>query len=170
MSTQDLLSPEVKREIDHWLTKYPTDQRRSAVVPTMRLVQHHNGGWLSEQLLDAIADYIQIPRIEVYEVATFYDMISLKPMGKHQIDVCTNVSCSLRGADKILQAIRDRLGIGPGETTPDGKFTIKEVECMAACGGAPMCQVDHRAYHENLTPEKITALLDQLAQENDHDA
>ena len=156
------LSQETKKTIDHWLTKYPADQRRSAVVASLLEGQKQNNDFLSEEVMNAVADYLQIPRIEAYEVATFYDMYNLTPIGKHKICVCTNISCMLRGSDKIMDYLKDRLKIDVNETTADGKFTLREVECMAACCGAPMCQIDDKKYHENLTPEKMGKILDDL--------
>lgn len=156
------LSQETKQHIDHWLTKYPADQRRSAVVASLLAVQEQNGGHLTEEAMNAVADYLQIPHIEAYEVATFYDMYNLKPIGKNKIAVCTNISCMLRGSDEIVDHLEKRLNIKMGETTPDGKFTLCEVECMAACVGAPMCQVNDKEYIENLTQNKIDALLEKL--------
>ena len=112
--------------------------------------------------MNAVADYLKIPHIEAYEVATFYDMYNLKPIGKHKICVCTNISCMLRGSDKIIDYLKNRLKIDVNETTADGKFTLREVECLAACCGAPMCQIDDKKYHENLTPEKMGEILDEL--------
>ncbi len=157
------IAPEVQQKIDHWLTKYPPEQRRSAVVPALLYVQEQNGGWLTEASMQAVAKYLGITPIEVYEVATFYDMYELKPCGRHKIGICTNIACLLRGSEEIVRAAKERLGIELGESTPDGLFALKETECMAACGGAPMCQIDDREYHENLTPEKMVALIDQLA-------
>lgn len=162
-----VISDEVKAKIDHWLTKYPPEQKRSAVVPALLFVQEQNDGWLSEPAMDAVAEYLDQPRIAVYEVATFYDMFELKPIGKHKIGICTNLSCMLRGSDEIVACLKKRLGIELGETTKDRKFTLRETECMAACGGAPMCQVNDREYHENLTPEKMLAIIDQLEKEAD---
>lgn len=156
------ISAENKKEIDHWLTKYPSDQRRSAVVAALLLVQKQNDGYLSDEAMNAAADYLRIPRVEAYEVATFYDMYNLKPVGKHKIAVCTNISCMLRGSDDILAYLKERLDIQPGETTADKKITLHEVECLAACGGAPMCQVNDQAYHENLTREKMAKIIDEL--------
>ena len=157
------LSQETKKTIDHWLTKYPADQRRSAVVASLLEGQKQNNDFLSEEVMNAVADYLQIPRIEAYEVATFYDMYNLTPIGKHKICVCTNISCMLRGSDKIMDYLKDRLKIDVNETTADGKFTLREVECMAACCGAPMCQIDDKKYHENLTPEKMGKIIDDLS-------
>jgi NADH-quinone oxidoreductase subunit E len=156
------LSTATIEHIDHWLTKYPADQRRSAVVASLLKAQEQNGGHLNEAVMNAVADYLKIPHVEAYEVASFYDMYNLKPIGKHKIAVCTNISCMLRGSDDILNHCKKRLNIEPGETTADGQFTLVEVECMAACAGAPMCQVDDKHYHENLTPEKIDTLLNEL--------
>ncbi|MCX7125092.1 MAG: NAD(P)H-dependent oxidoreductase subunit E [Gammaproteobacteria bacterium] len=157
------LSSETKKTIDHWLSKYPADQRRSAVVASLLEAQKQNDDFLSEDVMKAVADYLQIPHIEAYEVATFYDMYNLTPIGKHKICVCTNISCMLRGSDEILNYVKNRLKIDVNETTADGKFTLREVECMAACCGAPMCQIDDKKYHENLTPEKMGKILDELA-------
>ena len=156
------LSQTTKQHIDHWLTKYPDNQRRSAVVASLLKAQEQNGGHLTNDVMNAVADYLKIPHVEAYEVATFYDMYNLKPIGKNKIAVCTNISCMLRGSDEILNHCKIRLGIEPGETTVDGKFTLLEVECMAACAGAPMCQVNDKEYIENLTPDKMDALIEKL--------
>ncbi len=156
------LSENTKKQIDHWLTKYPADQRRSAVVASLLLAQEQNGNYLSEAAMKAVADYLKIPHVEAYEVATFYDQYNLKPIGKHKIAVCTNISCMLRGSEEIVGYLEDRLKIKMGETTHDQKFTLCEVECMAACGGAPMCQIDDKNYHENLTPKLLGKILDEL--------
>jgi NADH-quinone oxidoreductase subunit E len=157
----DLLSDHEREEIDYWLAKYPRDQRQSAVLGALRAVMHEDG-YLSAEKMDAVADYIGMPEIAVYEVGSFYSMYALEPVGKHTIAVCTNVSCMLRGSDGILAHIEGKLGIKLGESTPDGKFYLKkEEECLAACCGAPMMQVDH-VYYENLTPEKVDEILDAL--------
>lgn len=157
----DLLSAETRAEIDTWVAKYPEDQKQSACMAALRIVQDANGGYLTEALMDAVADYLEMPRISVYEVATFYSMYELKPVGKHKICICTNISCMLCGSDDVVAHLKKRLGIGLGETTEDGRITLKEVECLGACVGAPMFQIGEH-YHENLTPEKIDAILDQL--------
>lgn len=157
-----LLSDAVRTDIDTWLTKYPSTQRRSALLPALHIVQDANQGYLTDQLLDATADYLEIPRIFAYEVASFYSMYDLKPVGKHKIFVCTNVSCMLNGCDKLVEHLQTKLGIKLGETTADGKITIKEVECLAACGGAPAILVD-KTYHENMTPAQLDVLLEQLS-------
>jgi NADH-quinone oxidoreductase subunit E len=166
-----VISEANQKEIDHWLTKYPKDQKRSAVIAALLLVQKQNNHWLSDAAMNAVAAYLDLPPIAVYEVATFYDMYHLQPIGKHKISICTSISCMLLGAEKIADCAKKRLGIGFNETTADGVFTLSEMECMAACGGAPMCQVDDEAYHENLTEEKILALIDTLKKEtNTHAA
>lgn len=147
-------------EVETWLAKYPADRRRSAVMGALRIVQDHCNH-LNEVRMDAVADYLGIPRIAVYEVATFYSMYFLAPVGKHVINVCTNVSCMLRGSDEIVSHLQKKLGIGFKQTTKDGKFTLREVECLAACGGAPCCQID-LDYHENLTPAKLDKLIAEL--------
>ena len=158
----DLLSAHARAEIDHWLTRYPADRKQSAVLAALREVQHENGGYLTTELMDAVADYLDLPPIAVYEVASFYSMFELKPVGRHCIAVCTNISCMLRGSDTVLSYIERKLGIKLGESTPDGKFFLKkEEECLAACCGAPMMQVNH-VYYENLTPEKVDRILGSL--------
>ncbi|HCB12267.1 MAG TPA: NADH-quinone oxidoreductase subunit NuoE [Gammaproteobacteria bacterium] len=164
MSTRksDQLSAHARAEIDHWLTRYPANQKQSAVLAALREVQHENGGYLTTELMDAVADYLDMPPIAVYEVASFYSMFELKPVGRHNISVCTNISCMLRGGDAILAHLEKKLGIKLGESTMDGKFYLKrEEECLAACCGAPMMQVDH-VYYEHLTPEKVDQVLDRL--------
>lgn len=157
-----LFSDDVKAKINYWLSKYPHEQRQSALLPTLHIVQDANQGWLPEPALQAVADYLQLPLIAVLEVATFYTMYHLKPVGKHQIDVCTNVSCMLKGSDKIAHHLKKKLGINFNETTADGKITLREVECLAACAGAPACMID-KTYHENLTPESLDTILSELA-------
>lgn len=157
----DLLSAHVREEIDDWLKRYPQDQRQSAVLGALRAVQHEQG-YLSSEMMDAVADYIGMPEIAVYEVGSFYSMFELKPVGRHSISVCNNISCMLRGGDSILAHIERKLGIKVGQSTPDGRFYLKrEEECLAACCGAPMMQVNH-VYYENLTPERVDQILDGL--------
>jgi len=157
-STQHALSEHVRRQIDHWLAKYPADQKQSAVIAALHLVQEDNNGWLTTELMDAVADYLGMPKVAVYEVASFYSMYELKPVGRHKICVCTNVSCLLCGSDTVVSHLKQKLGIDWGQTTPDGKFTLKQVECLAACGGAPAMLIG-KNYYENLTPEKIDTIL-----------
>lgn len=156
-----MISEKAKQEIDKWITKYPPTQKQSAVAAALAIVQKENGGWLNQERMDAVADYLGMPRIAVYEVASFYSMFDLKPTGRHKISVCTNISCQLRGSEEIVNHLQKRLGIQCGQTTQDGRFTLKSVECLAACGGAPMMQID-QTYYENLTPEKIDKILEGL--------
>lgn len=162
LKNDEVLSAHARAEIDGWLTRYPADRKQSAVLAALREVQHENGGYLTTELMDAVADYLDLPPIAVYEVGSFYSMFELKPVGRHCISVCTNISCLLRGGDAILAHLEKKLGIRLGESTPDGKFYLKrEEECLAACCGAPMMQVNH-VYHEHLTPEKVDRVLDSL--------
>ncbi|MBY0428641.1 MAG: NADH-quinone oxidoreductase subunit NuoE [Alphaproteobacteria bacterium] len=155
------LSPTVRAEIDHWLTKYPPEQKRSALLPALHIVQDANGGWLAPELIEAVAHYLGLPPVAAYEVATFYSMYDLQPVGRHKVRVCTSISCMLRGADELLRHMENHLAIKVGETTPDGRITLKKAECLAACGGAPAVMID-RDYHENITHEKANELLDNL--------
>ncbi len=156
------LSSHVKVEIDRWIAKYPADQKQSAVLAALREVQHENQGYLTIELMDVVAEYLDMPDIAVYEVGSFYSMLETEKCGRHSISVCTNISCMLNGSSEIMQHIEKKLGIKEGESTEDGRFHIKqEEECLAACCGAPMMMVDH-VYHENLTPEKVDEILDKL--------
>lgn len=156
------LSDHAREVIDHWVAKFPPERKRSAVIEALRVVQHDNNGFLTHELMDAVADYLELPSIQVYEVATFYSIFETRPVGKCHISVCTNISCHLRGSDKIVKHIEERLGIKTGESTADGKFFLKqEEECLAACVNAPMMMIDH-VYYENLTPEKIDEILDGM--------
>lgn len=156
------LSAHAREEIDNWRTRYPADRQRSAVIEALRIVQHENGGYLTANLIDAVAEHLNLEPIKVYEVATFYSMFELEPVGRHSISVCTNVSCMLRGAHDIVDHIEGKLGIRTGESTPDGRIFLKcEEECLAACAGGPMMMVDHK-YHEHLTPEQVDQILDGL--------
>ncbi len=157
-----LLSSDVRQQMDHWLAKYPDDQRQSAVIPSLSIVQEANGGALTEPLMDAVANYIGMPRVSVYEVATFYSMFDLHEVGRHKIAVCTNISCMLMGSDSIVAHIENKLSCKLGETTSDGRITLHiEEECLAACTGGPMMTVDGH-YHERLTPEKVDQIIDAL--------
>jgi NADH-quinone oxidoreductase subunit E len=156
--SNEALSRHVREEIDHWLTKFPPDRKRSAVIAALHAVQHEKG-FLPQESLDAVAQYLGLPPIQVYEVATFYSMFETRPTGRHHISVCTNISCMLCGGEDILGHIQKRLGIKVGESTPDGRFYLKqEEECLAACNGAPMMMVNH-VYFENLTPDKVDRIL-----------
>jgi NADH-quinone oxidoreductase subunit E len=160
--TSGALSEHVREELDHWIAKFPPGRERSAVLAGLRAAQHENGGFLTVELMDAVAAYLNLPPIQVYEVASFYSMFETKPCGRHHVSVCTNISCMLCGADDIVAHVERKLGIRVGESTPDGRiFLKKEEECLAACVGAPMMMVDH-VYHENLTPDKVDRILDEL--------
>ena len=157
--TGEALSAHVRAEIDHWLAKFPGDRKRSAVVAALHAVQHEKGH-LPQASMDAVAEYLGIPPIQVYEVASFYSMFETRPCGRHHISVCTNISCMLRGGEDILAHLEKRLGIKVGESTADGRFYLKqEEECLAACDGAPMMMVNH-VYFEHLTPAKVDQILD----------
>jgi NADH-quinone oxidoreductase subunit E len=155
-----VLSEHTRHEIDHWLAKFPADRGRSAVLGALRAAQHQNQGFLTTELMDAVADYLGLPPIQVYEVASFYSMFETRPTGRVHVSVCTNISCMLCGSDRIVAAVEKHLQIKTGESTPDGKFYLKrEEECLAACNNGPMMMVDH-VYHENLTPESAIKVLD----------
>jgi NADH-quinone oxidoreductase subunit E len=162
----DLLTNETKEDIQHWLDKFPKGKQRSAIIGSLHAVQHQNHGYLTAELMDAVATFLDVPKIQVYEVATFYSMFQTKAVGKHEISVCTNISCMLRGSDEILDYIEKKLGINVGESTPDGKIYLKrEEECLAACTGAPMMMVNH-VYIENLDIKKVDETLDKLSKES----
>jgi NADH-quinone oxidoreductase subunit E len=156
------LSAHVREEIDHWVAKFPAGRQRSAVIGALHAAQHENGGYLTPELMTAVAEYLKLPPIQVFEVASFYSMFETKPVGRHSISVCTNISCMLRGGDDILAHVEKRLGIKAGQSTPDGRFYLKvEEECLAACCGAPMMMIDH-VYHENLTPKSVDEVLERI--------
>ncbi len=157
-----VLSEDVRREIDHWLAKFPPEGKRSAVIPALHVLQDSNGGYLTNALMDALAEYLDLPPVQIYEVATFYTMFDTKPVGRHKVNICTNISCMLMGSDEIVGHCEKKLGIRLGETTPDNRITLKvEEECLAACTGGPMMVVDGH-YHTHLTPEKVDKILDEL--------
>jgi NADH-quinone oxidoreductase subunit E len=157
----ELLSGESRADIDRWVAKYPPEQKQSAVMAALRIAQEQNGGWLTEELIQAVAAYLEMEVMAAYEVASFYSMYELQPVGKHKICVCTNISCMLCGSDQVVAHLQQRLGIKMGETTADNRFTLKEVECLGACVNAPMFELN-KNYYENLTPEAIDAILDGL--------
>ncbi len=158
-----LLTDETKTTIDYWLQKYPHEQRRSAVLGALHAVQDQNVGWISMELMAAVSEYLDIPLVWVREAAEFYSMFHTQPVGRHKISICTNISCMLRGSEKIVQYAENKLGIKLGGTTEDGRITlVKEEECVAACIGAPMMIVDGH-YHENLTEQSIDEILGGLA-------
>ena len=151
------LSETVRSKIDEARTKYPAEQPRAALIWALHAAQDEYG-WLDEATLESIAAYLDLEPIKVYEAATFYDMFNREPVGRHQIKVCTNISCMLTGSDDVTARLRDRLGIDFGETTGDGRFTLTEVECLGACGGAPVIWIG-RDYYENVTPERLDEIL-----------
>ena len=160
LETAGLIAPESLAKIDAWVAKYPDEQKQSAILPALHAVQHEHG-YLTPQTMDAVAEYLGLPPIQVYEVASFYSMFETRPVGRHHISVCTNISCMLCGGEEILAHVERRLGIKVGESTPDGRFYLKsEEECLAACNGAPMMMVDH-VYYENLTPETVDRILEE---------
>ncbi|MEK7304021.1 MAG: NAD(P)H-dependent oxidoreductase subunit E [Pseudomonadota bacterium] len=155
-----MLSIDSNAQISREVAKYPPERKSSAVMAALRVAQEEHG-WLSVPLMDYVAELLGMRPIQVYEVATFYSMYDLKPVGKHKISICTNISCMLCGSDAIVKHLQQRLGIKLGETTPDKKITLKEVECLAACCGAPMFQIG-KTYYENLTPQKVDDILASL--------
>lgn len=156
---KQFMSAEKMAEINHWIAKYPANERQSAVMSALRIVQEQHGH-LTPELMDAVAEYLEMPAIAVYEVASFYTMYEKSPVGKHLVNVCTNISCKLRDSAKIVHYLEQKLQIKLGETTNDGRFTLRAVECLGACVNAPMMQVD-KDYHENLTTESIDSVLEQ---------
>ena len=162
VSKLQLLAESTCREIDHWVAKFPPGRQRSACIGALRAAQEQNEGFLTADLMDAVAEYLRLPPIQVYEVASFYSMFETHHCGRHHVSICTNISCWLNGADELLAHAEKKLGIAANESTSDGRIFLKrEEECLAACTGAPMMMVDH-VFHENLTPEKLDAILDEL--------
>lgn len=158
---QGYLSKERIEEVNQWIAKYPADQKQSAVMYALTLVQEEHG-YLKPELMDAVAEYLDMPAIAVYEVASFYSMYELKPVGKNTINVCTNISCLLKGSAQVVKHLENKLGIQIGETTKDNRFTLRSVECLGACVGAPMMQIN-KNYHENLTAANIDETLEQYS-------
>lgn len=161
MSNTELFSKAVQEKLEWWLAKYPAEQRRSAIIPGLHVVQESNGGYLTTEIMNDLADYLRVERADVYEVATFYGMYDLKPVGRHKLNVCDNISCMLNGAGELIKHIEKRLNIKKGQTTADGRITLSTVECQGACCGAPMLEVD-KVFYENLTIEKVDAIIDGL--------
>jgi NADH-quinone oxidoreductase subunit E len=156
-----ILSEKVRAEIDRWITRYPSDQKRSGVMQALTFAQEENHGYLTTEVMNAVADYLGMPHIAVYEVVSFYTMYNTQPVGKHVINICTNISCMLSDSEKIVHHLKKRLKIDFNETTPDKKFTLRQVECLGACANAPVIHLGNR-YYENLTLEKVDVLLDEL--------
>jgi NADH-quinone oxidoreductase subunit E len=162
MSKKHLLNEHTRHEIDHWVAKFPQGKQRSAVLSALRFAQEQNSGFLTPDLMDAVAEYLDLAPIHVYEVASFYSMFETHPCGRHHVSVCTNISCMLSGGEAILAHCEKKLGIKMGESTTDGRILLKkEEECLAACVGAPMMMVDH-IFHEHLDLAKVDAILDGL--------
>lgn len=158
-----MLSAESLKKIDHEISKYPADQKQSAVMSALAIAQDEKG-WLANETMDFVAQYLDMPPIAVYEVATFYNMYNLQPLGKYKITVCTNLPCALSGANEAVAQIQQELGIGFNETTTDGKFTLKEGECMGACGDAPVLLVNNKRMCSFMSSDRIDQLLEELSQ------
>ena len=156
-----VLTPDSMAKIDRALAKYPPNQRQSAVMAALTIAQDEKG-WLSTETMDFIAGYIGMPAVAVYEVASFYGMYDLKPVGRNKITICTNLPCALSGAADAAEHLQKKLGIGFGETTPDGAFTLKEGECLGACGDAPVCLHNGKKMLSFMTPGKLDALIEEL--------
>ena len=153
-------SEEKIREVQRIIQRYPEGKQKSALIPVLHLAQEEFGGWLSAETMDYVASVLNLEPIEVYEVATFYSMYNLKPVGRYLFEVCQTGPCMLNGSDNIIKYIFEKLGIKPGETTIDGMFTLKTVECLGACGYAPMMQLG-KSYREHLTKEKVDAIIEE---------
>ena len=148
------------KEVEQIVQRYPEGKQKSALIPVLHLAQEEFGGWLSAETMDYVASVLNLQPIEVYEVATFYSMYNLKPVGRYLFEVCQTGPCMLNGSDNIIKYIFEKLGIKPGETTTDGMFTLKTVECLGACGYAPMMQLG-KNYREHLTKEKVDAIIEE---------
>ncbi|MGB5833896.1 MAG: NADH-quinone oxidoreductase subunit NuoE [Thiohalocapsa sp.] len=157
----ELFTPEIRAEIDKHIAKYPAEWKQSAVMPALTLVQDQNGGWLTEELMNDVAAYLDMPEVAVYEVASFYAMYDLEPVGRHKVCVCNSVSCMLAGAEQLMAYIEREYEVAPGGTTDDGKFTFKEFECLGACCHAPAVMVD-KTYHEYVTSDAFDKLIKKL--------
>ena len=158
----DLLDAHTREQMDHWIARFPPEHKRSAVLQSLYAAQHQNQGFLTTELMDAVAEYLGLPAIHVYEVASFYSIFETQPVARHNVAICTNISCMLMGSDSIVEHVENKLGIKLGESTEDGRIYLKcEEECLAACRGGPMMQVYH-VYYENLTPAKVDEILDAL--------
>ncbi len=157
-----LLSEHTRHHIDHWVAKFPPDRKRSALIQALFAAQEQNGGYLTDALIVAVARYLDLPQVWAFEVASFYSMFETKPVGRHNVAICTNISCWLNGAEGIVKHCEKKLGVKLGESTPDGRIYLKtEEECLAACCGAPMMVVNGH-YHENLDAAKVDEILDEL--------
>ena len=161
MNAPTLLSAESLAKIDKAVAKYPPEEKQSAVMAALTIAQDEKG-WLSTETMDFVAHYLDMPSVAVYEVATFYTMYDLKPVGRHKLTICTNLPCALQGATVTAEYLKQKLGIGFGETTPDGRFTLKEGECMGACGDAPVLIRDNKHMLCAMSNEKIDKLIEEL--------
>ncbi|MBT3347578.1 MAG: NAD(P)H-dependent oxidoreductase subunit E [Thiotrichales bacterium] len=164
-----MISDSARSDIENWVDKYPAEEKQSAVMAALRIVQDENSGSLTTELMNEVATLLEMPEIAVYEVATFYSMYELKLVGRHKICVCTNISCMLNNSKAVVDKLEDKLGVKLGETTADGEFTLKEVECLGACVNAPVVQVGENYYeHLNpaINPDKIDQLLAELRGES----
>ncbi|MEC7864765.1 MAG: NAD(P)H-dependent oxidoreductase subunit E [Pseudomonadota bacterium] len=156
------ISKDISILIDNVLQKFPEDRKKSAIIESLLILQHHNNGYVTKEIIHELSKYLSVSEIEIYEVATFYTMINTKPVGKNIIAVCNNVSCMLRGSDRILSHIEKKLNIKVGESTADNKFYLKdEIECLAACNGGPMMQINHKNY-ENISIEQVDKIIENL--------
>jgi NADH-quinone oxidoreductase subunit E len=156
-----MLSDDARQKIDRELTKYPPEQKRSALMAALGIAQDEQG-WISSETIDEIAGYLGLPSIAVYEVATFYTMYNLRPVGRHKITICTNLPCALSGATVAAKHLREKLGVGFNETTQDGAFTLQEGECLGACGDAPVLLVNNKRMCSWMTPDKLDELITEL--------
>jgi NADH-quinone oxidoreductase subunit E len=159
-----MISEQAKQQIDTWVAKYPAGCQSSAVMEALKIVQAENDGSLTSELIQAVADYLEMPVISVHEVATFYENYNHKPVGKYVIRFCHNISCMLNGADDLISYLETKTGVKTGEVSEDGLVSVKKVECLGACVGAPMFQIGDQ-YYENLTQQKIDEILDGLRSE-----
>ena len=157
-----VLTAHTRQHIDHWAAKFPPERKRSALIQALFAAQEQNAGFLTDELIAAVAKYLELPTVWAYEVASFYSMFETKPVGRNNVAICTNISCWLNGAEGIVRHCENKLGIKTGESTADGRVYLKqEEECLAACCGAPMMVVNGH-YHEHLTTEKVDEILDGL--------
>jgi len=157
-----LLNDETRATIDHWVAKFPPERKRSALIQSLMAAQEQNGGWITRELTEAVADYLELPPVWAHEVVSFYSMFFTRPVGRHKVNICTNISCWLNGAEGIVDHAERKLGVKLGGTTEDGRITlVREEECLAGCCGAPMMVVDGH-YHENLDLERLDRILDGL--------
>ena len=157
-----MLTEQTQQTIDHWVSKFPQDKKRSALIQALIAAQEQNGGWITRELTEAVAHYLDLPTVWAHEVVSFYSMFFTEPVGRHKVNICTNISCWLNGAEGMLAHAEDKLGVKLGETTGDGRITlVREEECLAGCCGAPMAVVDGH-YHEKLDIQKLDAILDGL--------